>query len=144
MPTPSPISVASVGENVAMSITCASSPVIVSPQPSESTAVNSGSSVAQREAKAIANPTARGDKADELARPATRLLGGLLDPGAAELDLKAAAAPGLGGGDELVVGGLGDVGDRLLAVHVHVGERDRLVLGDLTRGGALRERAVDP
>ena len=58
MPTPRPISVASVGENVAMSITWASRPVRLSPQPSASTAVSSGSSVAHSEPKAIASTIA--------------------------------------------------------------------------------------
>ena len=58
MPTPRPMRVASVGENVAMSIACASRPVRLRPQPSASTAVNSGSSVAHREPNAIASTNA--------------------------------------------------------------------------------------
>ena len=84
-----------------------------------------------------------GDEADELARAAARLLRRLLDAAAAELDLQPVAARVLRGRDQLVVGRLRDVGDRLLAVHVDVGERDRPVLGDLLRGRALGERAVD-
>ena len=72
-----------------------------------------------------------GDEADQLARAAARLLRGLLDPAAAQLHLESVAARVLGGGDQLVVGGLGDVGDRLLAVHVDGRERDPAVLGDL-------------
>ena len=49
---------ASVGANVAMSNTCASRPFRLSPHPSASTAVNSGSSVAHSEPKAIASTTA--------------------------------------------------------------------------------------
>jgi hypothetical protein len=85
----------------------------------------------------------RREEADELARTAALRLAGLLDPATAELHLQAVAARGLSGVDQLVVGGLRDVGDRLLAVHVHVGERDRAVFGDLARGRALSERAVD-
>ena len=143
MPTPRPISVASVGANVAMSITCASRPVRLSPQPSASTAREQRQQRRPQRAEGDREHDRGGDEADELARPAARLLRGLLDPAAAELDLQPVAARVLGGGDQLVVGGLRHVGDRLLAVHVHVGERDRAVLGDLPRGGALRERAVD-
>src|SRR6185312_14157358 len=57
-----------------------------------------------------------GDEADELARAAARLLAGLLDAAAAELDLEPVAAGGLRRRDELVVGGLRHVGDRLRAV----------------------------
>ena len=85
-----------------------------------------------------------GDEADHFARAAALLLRGLLDPVAAQLHLESVAARVLGGGDQLVVGGLGDVGDRLLAVHVHGRERDPAVLGDLALCGALGERAVDP
>src|SRR3954451_20316964 len=107
MPTPRPMSVASVGENVAMSITCARRPVSARPQPSASTAVNSGSSVAPSEPKAIASTTAAGggkqrhhrrpqravgnrehegggEEADELARTAALLLSRLLDAAAAQ------------------------------------------------------------
>ena len=55
MPTPRPISVASVGENVAMLMAWASRPVRPRPQPSASTAVKSGSSVAHSEPKASAS-----------------------------------------------------------------------------------------
>jgi hypothetical protein len=85
----------------------------------------------------------RGDEPDQLARTAARLLGRLLDAASGELDLQPVAARRLGGRDELVVGRLGNVGDRLRAVHVHVGERDRAVPRDLPRGRLRRERAVD-
>ena len=134
---------ASIGANVAMSIAWASRPVRLRPQPSASTAVNSGSSVAHSEPNAIASTIAAAMKPMNSLGPPPCCWRGLLDPAAAELDLQPVAARGLGGGDQLVVGGLRHVGDRLLAVHVHVGERDRAVLGDLPRGGALRERAVD-
>ncbi len=58
MPTPRPIRVASVGEKVAMSMTCASRPVRLRPQPRARTAVKSGSSVAHSEPKAIASTNA--------------------------------------------------------------------------------------
>ena len=135
---------ASVGENVAMSITCASRPVRLSPQPSASTAVNSGSSVAHSEPNAIASTTAAAMKPMNSLGPPPGCCVACWMPAAAELHVEAVAARVLGGGDQLVVGGLRHVRDRLLAVHVHVGERDRLVLGDLPRGRALRERAVDP
>ena len=142
MPTPRPIRVASVGEKVAMSIAWASRPVAARPQPSARTAQISGSSVAHREPKAIASTIAAAMKPISFARAAL-LLRGLLDPVAAQLHLESVAARVLGGGDQLVVGGLGDVGDRLLAVHVHGRERDPAVLGDLALS-ALGERAVDP
>ena len=49
---------ASVGAKVAMLIAWASRPVMLSPQPSASTAVNSGSSVAHSEPNAIASTNA--------------------------------------------------------------------------------------
>ena len=143
MPTPRPIRVASVGEKVAMSIAWASRPVAARPQPSARTAQISGSSVAHREPKAIASTIAAATNPISFARAAL-LLRGLLDPVAAQLHLESVAARVLGGGDQLVVGGLGDVGDRLLAVHVHGRERDPAVLGDLALCGPLGERAVDP
>jgi hypothetical protein len=114
-----------------MSIACASRPVRLRPQPSP------------QRAERDRQHDGGGDEADELARPAALALRRLLDPAAAQLHLQPVAARVLGGGYQLVVGGLGDVGDRLLAVHVHVRERDRAVLGDLLRRGALGERAVD-
>ena len=70
------------------------------PVPSASTAVSSGSSIANSEPNASSEHDRRGDEADQLARPAARLLGGLLDARAAELDLQAVAARVLGGVDQ--------------------------------------------
>ena len=58
MPTPRPMSVARIGANVAMLMACASRPIRLRPQPSASAAVNSGSSVAHSEPKAIASTIA--------------------------------------------------------------------------------------
>ena len=58
MPTPRPMSVARVGEKVAMLIAWASRPVMLSPHPRASTAVKSGSSVAHSEPNAIASTNA--------------------------------------------------------------------------------------
>ncbi len=139
MPTPRPISVASCGEKVAMSSTCASRPVAISAQPSDSAAVSERQDHREQRAEGEEEHDRGGEEADA-SRRRRRPPGPAWPAGCPSRRARPAGASVgvlLGGVDDVVVGVDRDVGDRLLAVHRH---RRRRRPCRPARSGARRRR----